>query len=224
MSSTVPATEVTVSISALRCCPESSAFGRFVLVAKLIHLLGVTVGLRYAVRLFQNILLSPCLAGEMSSSPTIFFSHTTPALASSHQPDNSVFLSHHSNSSLPNTVYVYGSSAVLVLTQPCTCLFFNCFDIPQKQDQLYVPVLRSWLWLTSNKPLIASKPKFTAYQTLGKKADKKRYLFLQGQRENGLALMKICFILCIRWSVNPQGLRGSIKMPAKTSVVQPLSF
>ena len=57
MSSTVPATEVTVSISALRCCPESSALGRFALVAKLIHLLGVMAGLHYAVRLFQNILL-----------------------------------------------------------------------------------------------------------------------------------------------------------------------
>ena len=49
------ATEVTASISAPRCCTEFSAFGRFVLVAKLIHLLGATAGLHYAVRLFQNI-------------------------------------------------------------------------------------------------------------------------------------------------------------------------
>ena len=49
------ATEVTASISAPRCCTESSAFGRFVLVAKLIHLLGATAGLHYAVHLFQNI-------------------------------------------------------------------------------------------------------------------------------------------------------------------------
>jgi len=47
---------------------------------------------------------------RLVSSPLAlqYFSHTTPAPASSHQPDNSIFLSHHSNSSLqlqlPNTV------------------------------------------------------------------------------------------------------------------------
>ena len=35
-----------------------------------------------------------------ASSPTVFLSHIPPALASSHQPGNSVFLSHHSSSSL----------------------------------------------------------------------------------------------------------------------------
>jgi len=31
---------------------------------------------------------------------TVFFSHIAPALASSHQPNNYIFLSHHSNFSL----------------------------------------------------------------------------------------------------------------------------
>ena len=75
------ATEVTASISAPRCCTESSAFGRFVLVAKLIHLLGETAGLYYAVCLFR--------------------------ISGMYRP------------------------LVLVLTQPSTHLFFNCFDIPQ---------------------------------------------------------------------------------------------
>jgi len=46
----------------------------------------------------------PCSAGAPASNPTVFLSHIAPALASSHQPDNSVFLSHHSSSSLPNAV------------------------------------------------------------------------------------------------------------------------
>jgi len=35
-----------------------------------------------------------------ASSPTVFFSHTAPAPASSHQPVNSIFLSHHSSHQL----------------------------------------------------------------------------------------------------------------------------
>ena len=49
---------------------------------------------------------SPCSAGLQRSSPTVFLSHITPA--SSHQPGNSIFLSQHSSSSLPNTGKVGG--------------------------------------------------------------------------------------------------------------------
>ena len=43
-------------------------------------------------------------AGLQPSSATVFPSHIAPAPASSHQPGNSVFLSHHTSSSLPNAV------------------------------------------------------------------------------------------------------------------------
>ena len=43
---------------------------------------------------------SPCSAGAPASSPTVFLFHIAPALPSSHQPGNSVFLLHHSSSSL----------------------------------------------------------------------------------------------------------------------------
>jgi len=39
-------------------------------------------------------------AGGSSSSATVFPSHIIPASAYSHQPGNSIFLSHHSSSSL----------------------------------------------------------------------------------------------------------------------------
>ena len=42
----------------------------------------------------------PCSAVLLQHQPTVFSSHTTPAAASSHQPDSNVFLSHHSSSSL----------------------------------------------------------------------------------------------------------------------------
>ena len=48
----------------------------------------------------KKIILSPCSADAPASSTTVFFSHSTLALASSQQPDNSIFLSHHSSSSL----------------------------------------------------------------------------------------------------------------------------
>jgi len=113
-------------------------------------------------------------------------------------------------------------------------LVFQLFRYSTKTGSaFYVPVLRSWLVASVliNLQQIsdcksASEPKFTAYQKLGKKAEKKRYLFTRPTRkwtcsdEN----MSARIILCIRWSVNPQGLRGSIKMPAKTSVIQPLLF
>jgi len=44
-----------------------------------------------------NYINHPVLLQHQS---TVFFSHTTPAAASSHQPAISVFLSHHSSSSL----------------------------------------------------------------------------------------------------------------------------
>ena len=47
---------------------------------------------------------APCSAGAPASSTTVFISHIVPTLVSSHQPNNSVFLSHHSSSSLPNAV------------------------------------------------------------------------------------------------------------------------
>jgi len=43
---------------------------------------------------------SLCSAAPAASSPTVFFSHTALAPASSHQPVNSIFLSHHSNHQL----------------------------------------------------------------------------------------------------------------------------
>ena len=84
--------------------------------------------------------------------------------------------------------YVYGSSAVLVLTQPSTRLFFNCFDIPQiAGSAFYVPVLRSWLVASTliNFQQI-SECKLTQLYSLpdtGKKADKKRYLFTRPRRK-----------------------------------------
>jgi len=45
-------------------------------------------------------------AGGSSSSATVFPSHIIPASAYSHQPGDSIFLSHHSSSSLPNAVFV----------------------------------------------------------------------------------------------------------------------
>ena len=118
---------------------------------------------------------------------------------------------------------------VLVLTQPSTRLFFNCFDIPQiAGSAFYAPVLRSWLVASTliNFQQI-SECKLTQLYSLpdtGKKADKKRYLFTRPRRKWTCSNGNMLYILCFRWSVNPQGLRGSIKMPAKTSVVQPLSF
>ena len=41
-----------------------------------------------------------CSAGAPGSSLTVFLSHIAPALISSHQPGNNVFLSHHSSFSL----------------------------------------------------------------------------------------------------------------------------
>ena len=41
-----------------------------------------------------------------SSRPTVFSSHAAPAPASSHQPANSIFLSHHSSTSTANRVIV----------------------------------------------------------------------------------------------------------------------
>ena len=41
-----------------------------------------------------------CSAPAASSQPAVFFSHTTPAAAYSHQPINGVFLSHHFSSRL----------------------------------------------------------------------------------------------------------------------------
>ena len=47
-----------------------------------------------------------CSAGLLSSSATIIFSYTTPATSSSSSQLNSIFLSQHSSSSLPNAVIV----------------------------------------------------------------------------------------------------------------------
>ena len=47
-----------------------------------------------------------CWAGLQPSSATVSLSHIAPASASSHQLSNSIFLSHHSSSSLPNAVKV----------------------------------------------------------------------------------------------------------------------
>jgi hypothetical protein len=41
-----------------------------------------------------------CSAAPAASSPTMFSSHTAPAPAYSHQPANSIFLSHHSSHQL----------------------------------------------------------------------------------------------------------------------------
>ena len=77
---------------------------------------------------------------------------------------------------------------VLVLTQPSTRLFFNCFDIPQiAGSAFYVPVLRSWLVVSAliNFQQI-SECKLTQLYSLpdtGKKADKKRYLFTRPRRK-----------------------------------------
>jgi len=158
-SSAVPATEVTASISAPRCCTESSAFGRFVLVAKLIHLLGATAG--------------PC------ADTTV---HT---------------------------------------------LVFQLFRYPTNSwISFYVPVLRSWLVASTliNFQQI-SECKLTQLYSLpdtGKKADKKRYLFTRPRRKWTCSNGNMLYILCFRWILNPQGSRVSVKMPAKTSVVQPL--
>jgi len=66
--------------------------------------LKATVGI-VDLLIFSSILLpeqnqSLRSAGLQPSSATIFPSHITPAPASSHQPGNSIFLSHHSSSSL----------------------------------------------------------------------------------------------------------------------------
>ena len=44
--------------------------------------------------------MSLCSAGHLPSSATVFSSHTTPATSSSSSQPNSIFLSHHSSSSL----------------------------------------------------------------------------------------------------------------------------
>ena len=41
---------------------------------------------------------------RLVSSPPVFYSHIIPASVSGHQSGNNIFLSHHSSSSLPNTV------------------------------------------------------------------------------------------------------------------------
>ena len=51
----------------------------------------------YPVRSWREV--PPC-----SSRATVFLFHIAPALVSSHQLGNSIFLSHHSSSSLPNTM------------------------------------------------------------------------------------------------------------------------
>jgi len=112
---------------------------------------------------------------------------------------------------------------VLVLTQPSTRLFFNCFDIPQiAGSAFYAPVLRSWLVASTliNFQQI-SECKLTQLYSLpdtGKKADKKRYLFTWPRRKWTCSDENMLYPF-LRWSVNPRGLRGSIKTPAKTSVV-----
>ena len=61
---------------------------------------------------------SPCSAAPAASSPTVFFSHTAPAPVSSHQPANSIFLSHHSSHQLqlqPSEQSDYGFVLTLVL-------------------------------------------------------------------------------------------------------------
>ena len=45
-----------------------------------------------------------CSTGLLSSSATVFSSHTTPAISSSSSQPNSIFLSQYSSSSLPNAV------------------------------------------------------------------------------------------------------------------------
>ena len=59
-------------------------------------------------------------AASSSSSPTVFSSHTTPATSSSSSQPNSIFLSHHSSSNLPNAV-----------CGKCLCsIFLSCATAP----------------------------------------------------------------------------------------------
>ena len=70
----------------------------------------VATGWARMVTLFRSV--SVCSiqplrsVGLQPSSDIVFLSHIVSVPASSHQPDNSVFLSHHSSSSLPNAVTV----------------------------------------------------------------------------------------------------------------------
>jgi hypothetical protein len=50
--------------------------------------------------LFTGVNPRHCYPVLLQHQPTVFYSHTTPAAVSSHQSASSVFLSHHSSSSL----------------------------------------------------------------------------------------------------------------------------
>jgi hypothetical protein len=94
----------------------------------------------------------------------------------------------------------------------------------------YVPVLHSSLAVVASALISFQRTSYCKQtqlyslpDTRQKKTDKKRYLFTRPTR-NGLIRMKICCILCIRLECKPSRIKRLHKMPAKTSVVQPLLF
>ena len=84
---------------------------------------------------------SPCSLILLQHQPTVFSSHTTPAAASSHQPASSIFLSHHSSSSLQHQHSEQGECRSYQIigrgyTNPC-------MSMPKRQGDVPVPCMES---------------------------------------------------------------------------------
>ena len=67
-----------------------------------------------------SFFLSICSSAPAASSPTMYSSHTVPALAFSHQPTNNIFLSHHSNHPRTEFMSPRDSAACCVAASSCT--------------------------------------------------------------------------------------------------------